>query len=61
VKEFHIFNIKTGEHYILDATMEQLDEIILTILSGKYTDLMCENDEEFVEKCKMCVNMIGNR
>jgi hypothetical protein len=55
VKSFKIFNIKTGEHYVLDATMEELDEIILTVLCGKYTDLMYENDEEFVEKCQKCV------
>jgi hypothetical protein len=52
VLNFQIFNVKTGEHYILNSSMEQLNEIILTLLSGKYADLSHETDEDFIKNCK---------
>ena len=54
IVNFQIFNIKTGEHYLLNATMEELNEVMLIILRGKYTDLLCETDETFIENCKRC-------
>jgi hypothetical protein len=54
IVNFQIFNIKTGEHYLLNATMEELNEVILIILRGKYTDILYENDEMFIENCRKC-------
>jgi hypothetical protein len=54
IVNFQIFNIKTGEHYLLNATMEELNEVMLIILRGKYTDLLYETDEIFIENCKRC-------
>jgi hypothetical protein len=46
-KMMKIFNIKTGEVSSLNASKEELDVIILTILNGKYKDFIRKTDEEF--------------
>jgi len=53
-KEFKIFNIKTGEQMRLEATGEQLNTIVLTLLKGKYQENIVKTDEEFVEDCRGC-------
>jgi len=52
IRLFQIFNIKTGEHYILDATTEELSQIVISILYGKYSETEHKSDEEFLEDCK---------
>ena len=51
VMDFKIMNIKTGEHFILNATTEDLNNIILTILRGKYMEKKIQTREEFIESC----------
>ena len=51
VMDFKIMNIKTGEHFILNATTEDLNTIILTILHGKYIEKKVQTREEFIQSC----------
>lgn len=51
-RDFKIFNIKTGEIVMLDASMEILDKIILSLLNGKYETHLPPNDEDFLNDCK---------
>lgn len=51
-RDFKIFNIKTGEIVMLDASMEILDKIILNLLNGKYESHLPPNDEDFLNDCK---------
>jgi|TARA_B110000093_G_scaffold71397_1_gene77681 hypothetical protein len=52
VKVFKIFNIKTGEIIRLNATMDELNEIMLSILKAKYQETTTPTDEEFLETCQ---------
>jgi hypothetical protein len=52
IRDFKIFNIKTGEIFRLDATTEELNNIVISILKGKYSKIPIKTDEEFVEECK---------
>ena len=54
-KVFKIFNIKTGEIFRLDATMEDLNTIVTTLLKGKFQEPVKKTDEEFVEDCQNCI------
>jgi len=47
-KYFKILNIKTGEIQVLDATMEELNFIILAILRGKFAKQIPLTDDEFI-------------
>lgn len=47
-KEFKIFNIKTGEIWLLNSTLDQLTNIIIAILRGKYMETKIKTDEEFL-------------
>ena len=51
-KVFKIFNIKTGEILRLDATMDDLNIIITTLLKGKFEEPIKKTDEEFIEDCQ---------
>jgi len=50
-KQFRLFNIKTGEIYRLDATTEEMGNVVIEILKGKYIETLPKSDEEFLEKC----------
>ena len=54
-KVFKIFNIKTGEILRLDATMDDLNTIITTLLQGKFQEPIKKTDEEFIEDCQNCI------
>jgi len=47
-KYFKILNIKTGEIQLLNATLEELNFIILAILKGKFAKPIPLTDEEFI-------------
>jgi len=51
-REFKIFNIKSGEILMLDASMEILDKIVLNLLNGKYETHLPPNDNDFLNDCK---------
>lgn len=49
-RKFKLFNIKTGEIWILNATLEELTNIVVTILKGKYETNTTKTDEEFMSE-----------
>ena len=51
-KEMKIFNIRTGEIQRLDATKEELDYIVVSLLQGKYQQIEKKTDAEFLEDCR---------
>ena len=54
-KVFKIFNIKTGEIMRLDASVDDLNTIITTLLKGKFQEPVKKTDEEFIEDCQNCI------
>lgn len=50
-KQFRLFNIKTGEIFRLDATTEEMGNVVIEILKGKYIETLPKSDDEFLEKC----------
>jgi len=55
-KAFKIFNIKTNELLRLEATDEDLNNIILALIKGKYQTTELKVDEEFISDCKTYLN-----
>lgn len=51
VRNFVIFNIRTNERLSLNATMEDLNTIIVILLKGKFQKQEIKTDEEFVNDC----------
>lgn len=51
-KQFKLFNVKTGELLRLDATMEELNSIVLAIIKGKFIKHEIKTDEEFITECR---------
>jgi hypothetical protein len=56
-KSVKIFNIKTGELLRVEATDDELTEIMVELLKGKYQEREVINDTEFVDKCRMSLNV----
>jgi len=54
-KEVKIYNIRTGEIQCLDATKEELDYIVISLLQGKYQQIEKKTDAEFVEDCRRII------
>jgi hypothetical protein len=52
LREFKIFNIKSGEILRLNMDMNTLDIIMLGLLNGKYEEHIPPNDEDFLLDCK---------
>lgn len=50
-KEFHLLNIKNNEHLQLQATNEQLTQVIVEIIKGK-SETHILSDEEFIQTIK---------
>ena len=51
IRDFRLFNIKTGEQFRLNATTDQLNSIILAVLKGKYLKQDKKDDDEFLREC----------
>jgi hypothetical protein len=56
-KIFKIYNIKTNELLTLNATMEELNYIVISILKGRFTKTKEKTLEEFIYDCE---NAIAN-
>jgi TusA-related sulfurtransferase len=52
-----IFNIKTGEVLRVEATDAELTEIVVELLKGKYTEVKPVGNEDFVNSCRMSLNV----
>jgi hypothetical protein len=49
IREFKILNIKTGERWVLQSTREELQQIVVALLRGKYAKIVEKTDEEFLD------------
>jgi hypothetical protein len=49
---YKIFNIRTGEKYLLNATLDELTFIVVSLLNGKYNKQVQLDDDDFVQKCR---------
>lgn len=49
-RDFKIFNIKTGEIWVLEASTEDLTTIVVSILKGRYGKTIEKTDEEFLSE-----------
>lgn len=47
---FRLFNIKSGEHWTLNATYEELTDMMIWMLEGKYGEPVVKTDEEFISQ-----------
>ena len=56
-KEVKIYNIRTGEIQRLDATKDELDYIVISLLQGKYQQTEKKTDEEFLEECRQNISV----
>ena len=50
-KTFRLFNIKTGELLRMEASMGDLNNIMSSLLSSRYTDPVIKNDTDFINDC----------
>ncbi len=50
-KVFKIYNIKTNEIQELNATVEDLNHIVVLLLQGKYDKVKRIDDAEFIKTC----------
>jgi len=48
--KYYLFNIRTGEVYKIDATLDQLVDMVRYIVDKKYTPEILDNDENFIKK-----------
>jgi hypothetical protein len=58
-KVFKIFNIRTNELMRLDATMDDLNTIMLALLRGKFQKPELKVDKEFISDCKNYLAKLG--
>ena len=52
VKTFKLFNIRTNEVQELNATQEELDFVMISLLQGKYQKIEKKSDAEFLEDAR---------
>jgi hypothetical protein len=57
-KIFKIYNMKTNELFTLNATIEQLNYIVISILKGKYQKNKEKTLEEFLYDCEQAINTL---
>ncbi len=48
--KYYLFNIRTGEVHKIDATLDQLVDMVRYIVDKKYTPETMDNDENFIKK-----------
>ena len=57
-RDFKLFNIKTGELYVLNSNFDDLSTIVISILKGKYEKPIIKTDIEFRDSVKKHMNSI---
>ena len=58
LKEFKLFNIRTGELFVLDASMDDLNTIMIELLKNKYYEEETKTDEEFIRDCRAVIDLV---
>lgn len=51
-KVFKLFNIRSGELLRLEASMDELNHIMLTLLKIKFQERVVKTDEDFIHECR---------
>jgi hypothetical protein len=54
-RDFKILNIKTGEVWVLQLSMEEIESIVIELLKSKYIKNSTLTDEEFIEKNRQVI------
>lgn len=54
-KDFKILNIKTGEVWVLQLSMEEIESIVIELLKSKYVKSNNLTDEEFMERTQKVI------
>ena len=57
-KIFKIYNIKTNELFTMNATIDELNYIVISILKGKYQKNKEKTLEEFLYDCEQAINTL---
>jgi hypothetical protein len=57
-KQFKIYNIRSNELLRLDATAEELNFIVVSILKGKYLKEKEKTLDEFLFDCQESINKL---
>ena len=50
-RQVKVYNMRTGEKLRLEASYEDLTNIVVELLRGKYEEPMKLTDDEFIEQC----------
>jgi hypothetical protein len=58
VKKFKIYNIKTNELMTLNASIEELNYIVISILKGRFTKTKEKTLEEFIYDCDIAMDKL---
>jgi hypothetical protein len=58
IRDFKLFNIKTGEVYLLHATIEQLTQMVVALLKNKYGEKEIKPDVDFILECEKYLDTI---
>jgi hypothetical protein len=56
IREFKLFNIKTGEIHVLNASTAELNTIIVLLLKDKFGKKETKIDEDFVIECQSYIH-----
>lgn len=60
-KDFRLFNIKTGELWKLDASLDELTKIVVELLRDKYEKVfVAKTDEQFIQETKSIISTIND-
>jgi hypothetical protein len=51
-RDFKIMNIITGEILIMNYEPDELSQIVIALLKGRYENLAIKTDEEFIHNCR---------
>ena len=57
-KTFRLFNIKSGELLRLDASMGDLNNIMSSLLSSRYTEPVEKSETQFIDDCLYSINRL---
>ena len=52
IREFKIFNIKTGEVFRLESSTEDLNIIVIALLKGKFEENVIKQNNDFLKDCE---------
>jgi hypothetical protein len=60
-KTFKLFNIRTNEVQELNATREEIDFVMISLLQGKYQKMERKSDKDFLNDANLLFTMYNNK